>query len=428
MDRAAARLPFEKREIIILAALLGFSLAIRVLLFPLPGYEKVDTADFISWFNTAAQNGLRTFYNPPNWCDYPPFNIYIFWIFGSIGKALSLFGTSLIRYIVKLPPNLFDMATTFLIFAFVRKRLTFKMALLAAALYAFNPAVIFNAAVWGQFDALYTFFLILSLYLIFELKPKLAVVAFMLGILTKPQSVALAPLFIFLIFKKYDWKGLLISILVAIATVFVVIIPFEWNNPVTFLGNIYFGAYSTYGETTVNAFNFWAFGGVRQPDTQASFLMGWVMFVALAVFVVYFVHKRFGVSTELLVLFSAFVLFFGFFMLPTRIHERYLFPAISVLALMFPFIKKTRSIYGVLSATLLINQAYVLSFLNQPKFEDQFIQPGDPVVFTVSLINSVAFLYVLMLMWRELRGESLLSTALSKGKRTDRRKLDGNTY
>ncbi len=84
---------------------------------------------------------------------------------------------------MKLPPNLFDMATAFLIFAFVRKRLDFKMALLATALYAFNPAVIFNAAVWGQFDAIYTFFLVLSLMLALASKPELSAVTFTLGIL-----------------------------------------------------------------------------------------------------------------------------------------------------------------------------------------------------------------------------------------------------
>ena len=123
-------------------------------------------------------------------------------------------------------------------------------------LYALNPAVIFNAAVWGQFDAIYTFFLVLSLYLIFESKPKWAMVAFMLGVLTKPQSIALAPLVLFLIFRKYswNWKRIVIPVLVAVATVFVVILPFEWSNPVTFLSKIYFGAYSTYGETSVKCF------------------------------------------------------------------------------------------------------------------------------------------------------------------------------
>jgi Gpi18-like mannosyltransferase len=406
--------------------LLLFSLLVRVLLFPLPGY-KGDLSTFAAWFNAAAEHGIRVFYNVV-WSDYPPFNVYLFWIFGSLAKQLSLSGTNLV-YLIKLLPNLFDTATAFLVFTFVRKRLDFKISLLATALYAFNPAVIFNAAVWGQYDAIYTFFLILSLMLLLASKPKLSAVAFTVGLLTKPQSIALASLIMFLIFKKHGWRSLLTSLLASATTIFVVIIPFEWSNPITFLTNIYFGAYGGYVVTTANAFNLWALGGLWRPDTQGFlflnlYTIGWIMFGALVVFALYVLHKRLDASGELLILFSAFIFFFGFFMLPTRIHERYLFPALGVLALMFPFFKKTRLTYGLLSFTCLANTAYVLYFLNN----DQYIPSGDLVVLLVTMINLLVFLNVLMLMWRELRGESLLSTALSKGKRTDRRKLDGSTY
>jgi Gpi18-like mannosyltransferase len=399
----AIKFSFEKREILALAALLFIAFMVRFAFFSNQGYAAIDTRDFMAWFQTAADYGARTFYTR-TWCDYPPFNIYFFWVFGLLAKSLSLFGTSLFTYVMKLPPNLFDMATAFLIFAFVRRRLDFKMALLATALYAFNPAVIFNAAVWGQFDAIYTFFLVLSLMLALSSKPELSAVTFTLGILTKPQGIALAPLIAFLILKKYrlQWRRLLTSLIAVAATVFVVIIPFEWSNPVTFLANIYFGAYGGYAYTSVNAFNVWALGGLWILETPVFFATGWILFGALAAFVLYVLHKRFSASGELLVLFSAFILFFGFFMLPTRIHERYLFPALSILALMFPFLKKTRLIYGVLSATCLVNQAYVLQFLNN----NQFIQSGDPVALTVTLINLMVFIYVLVLLWDELKGRS----------------------
>jgi Gpi18-like mannosyltransferase len=394
---------FEKREVLALAALLFIAFMVRFAFFSNQGYAAIDTQDFMAWFQTAADYGPRTFYTR-TWCDYPPFNIYFFWFFGLLAKSLSLFGTSLFTYVMKLPPNLFDMATAFLIFAFVRKRLDFKMALLATALYAFNPAVIFNAAVWGQFDAIYTFFLVLSLMLALASKPELSAVTFTLGILTKPQGIALAPLIAFLILKKYrlQWRRLLTSLIAVAATVFVVIIPFEWSKPVTFLANIYFGAYGGYTYTSVNAFNLWAIGGLWILETPVLFATGWILFGALAAFVLYVLHKRFSASGELLVLFSAFILFFGFFMLPTRIHERYLFPALSILALMFPFLKKTRLIYGVLSGTCLVNQAYVLHFLNN----NQFIQSGDLVALTVTLINLMVFIYVLVLLWDEFKGRS----------------------
>jgi dolichyl-phosphate-mannose-protein mannosyltransferase len=393
-----------KREFIIVAALLLLAFLVRLIFFSNQGFAKTDTLDFNSWFQTAANGGIRAFYTNAGWCDYPPFNVYFFWGFGLLAKNLGVFGSAAFTYVMKLPPNLFDLATATIIFLFARKYVSFKWSLVAMAFYAFNPAVIYDSALWGQFDAIYTFFLVLSLFLVFRSKPKLAVVAFMLGILLKPQSIALAPLFFFLIWRKADWKGILTSIGVAAATVFAVILPFEWSNPVTFLSNMYFGAYSTYKFTTLNAFNIWGFGGMWVPDSTATFLFGWIAFGAAAVFALYLLNKRLKANWELMALVGAFLLFFAFFMLPTRIHERYMFPAIAILALMFPFLKKTRPLYIVLTATCLINQAYVLSFLNA----GTFIGQGDLVVFFVSLANTIALMYILILMIGELKGRNYL--------------------
>ena len=397
--------PFEKREAITVAGMLALSFLIRFLLFPTQGYAN-DMATFAYWFNTAAENGPRVFYSVVLWCDYPPLNVYFFWGFGSLAKALSLSGAPAIYSIIKLLPNLFDTATAFLIYVFVRKRLDFKSALLAAALYAFNPAVIFNAAVWGQFDAIYTFLLVLSLILALTSKPELSALTYILGVLAKPQSIALLPLIVFLILKKKGWRRLLTSILAGAATLFAVIIPFEWSNPITFLTDIYFGAYGGYEVTSVNAFNMWALGGLWVPDGNL-FIVGWILFVTFATFTLYVLYKRFNTSSEMLVLFSAFMLFFGFFMLPTRIHERYLFPALSILALMVLFLKKTRPLYGILTATCFVNQAYVLYWLNI--YSAAGYSPdlsGDPLVLAISVINLLVFLYVLVMMWDEFKGRS----------------------
>ena len=148
----------------------------------------IDTNDFIAWFDTAADHGIRPFYTVVGFADYPPFNVYIFWFFGSLANALLGIG---IANIVKWVPNLFDLATAVLIYYFVRKQASFKLALMSTALYAFNPAVIFNAAVWGQYDAVYTFFLVLSLVLALKSKPELSAAVFAIAILTKPQGIAL---------------------------------------------------------------------------------------------------------------------------------------------------------------------------------------------------------------------------------------------
>jgi len=387
-----------------LAVVLLVSFLVRVLLFPLKGYP-IDSGDYASWINTAATGGIRSFYSNAGFFDYPPFNVYIFWAFGSFAKSAGIAISDIVKFI----PNVFDLGTALLIYIFVRRQSSFKLALAATALYTFNPAIIYNAAVWGQMDAVYTFFLVLSLMLALKSKPLYSAAAFSLGILTKPQGIALAPIIALLIYKKNGLKSLLASVLVFVATVFVVIIPFQWSNPVTFLSNIYFGAYGEYKVTSVNAFNLWAlYPGLWAPE-GTFFIVGLALFGALAVFVLYFFHKRFKVSTDFLAVFCAFMLFFGFFMLPTRIHERYLFPVISMLALMFPFVKRTRPFYAVLTGTLLVNQAYILYWLNAYYPNAGPNLTGDPVVLLVSAINLLMLAYASILMLQELRGKRWLS-------------------
>ena len=132
-----------KREAKVAVEVFLFSLVIRILLSPVQGYS-VDLSTFSAWFQTAAEHGPRVFYEATSFSDYPPFNVYIFWIFGSLAKSLSLFGTSSLIYVLKLPSNLFDVATAVLIFVFLRRKLRFEPSISAASLYAFNPATIFN--------------------------------------------------------------------------------------------------------------------------------------------------------------------------------------------------------------------------------------------------------------------------------------------
>jgi len=398
-----------KRETVVLAVLLLVAFAVRLLLFPLQGYQN-DMGTFAYWFNTAADQGIRPFYTyvmtNVGWVDYPPLNVYIFYVFGSLAQAFPAVSTT---FFIKLVPTIFDIATSILIFLFLRRQLTFKQTLLATSLYAFNPAIIFNVAVWGQFDAIYTFILAVSLILALKRKPEASAAVFALGLLTKPQGIALLPLIAVLIFMKVGVKRLLTSVVAFIATIFIVILPFEWSNPVTFLSGIYFGAYGNYQYTSINAFNLWGMFGLWIPDGSLS-LVGWALFGAFAAITMFVFYKRYKVSGDTLAIYAAFLLFFAFFMLPTRIHERYLFPAIIMLVLLVMFSKKIRPLYVALTATLFVNQAYVLYYLNM----NAFIPSGDLVVLLVSVINLIMFLYASILLWDELRGRRIIDAAEPK--------------
>jgi Gpi18-like mannosyltransferase len=228
--------------------------------------------------------------------------------------------------------------------------------------------------------------------------PEFSAGAFTLGVLTKPQSIALFPLLAYMILKGYGWRKALTSGLVSAFTVLLVILPFRWNNPVDFLAGVYFKGYGYYSYNSINAFNLWALMGFWKPDTQPfPFLnlniLGWAMFGALAVFLIQKLNRRFNVLRDPEILFFAFLMLFGFFMLPTRIHERYLFPTFSVLVLVLPFIGRARWIYGALTFTYLFNQAYVVDFLNR----GEFIPDGDIFACTIAVINICVFIYSIYL-------------------------------
>jgi Gpi18-like mannosyltransferase len=414
----------DRQDLKGLAVLLGCALAVRLLLFPLQGYVN-DLSTYQYWFSTAATQGIHSFYpyvlQHAGWIDYPPFNVYIFWVFGSLSQTLSSVDPVVF---IKLAPTIFDLATVGLIYLFLRKQLSFRGTLLATAFYAFNPAIIFNVAVWGQFDAIYTFFLVLALVLALKKKPEVSAVVFAVALLTKPQAIALLPLIALLIFKENGLKRVFTSVAAFVATVFVVILPFDWSgNPVSFLSGIYFGAYDGYQYTSINAFNLWGLFGLWVPD-GGLYIVGWILFGVFSVFTLYALYKRFHASGELLAVFGAFLLLFAFFMLPTRIHERYLFPALSMLVLLLPFSKKIRLLYAGLTATLFINQAYVLSFLNAGTFIGHNLMANPPqfdgVVILVSIINLGLFLYASAILWNELWWKRRFKTAETLNQSTKR--------
>jgi len=371
-------------QAIFIVITLGFSLAVRLLLFSQQGYY-VDEASFTAWYNTAAERGLRSFYDVI-WCDYPPLNVYLFWIFGKLSHA---FGPDSLTILLKLPQNLFDLATAYLIFSFMRTRYPYLFSLGAMTVYVLNPATIFDLAVWGQMDSVYVFFMVGSLYAAMRSKYELSSGVLSLAILTKPQSVVLLPVVAYLILKNGGWKRALSSGAVFIVLVFIVIAPFHWDNPIAFLIDRYAG-YNIYPYNSLNAYNFWALLGFWKSDTVHHLGLsyqqwGIVAFVLFTAFVIWQLHRR---PEGRAPVFATFLLAFGFFMLMTRMHERYLFPVFAFLALSFsPRISPW--VYIGLTISYFFNLAYVLSILNS----GSFIPDGHWSVYALVPANAIMFFY-----------------------------------
>ncbi len=412
-----------KSKIYMWISLILVSLIIRIYLSQFEGYGS-DIWYFKIWSRAAYYNEFQDFYATV-WSDYPPFYIYILWFVGFIYKFFSSsfdINTAAFTILIKSPANIIDIITSFLIFMIVKKYSGFKTAFLIMLSYLFNPAIIYNSAIWGQVDSINTIFILLTLFFMVSGKLELAGISMAIAILTKPLSLLILPLFIILTIKILRIKILSIKTQILRLTeismissgVFVILaLPFYFRSlKITdILVKIirpYTTGYNEYSYTSLNAFNLWAYPGFWKPDDIPFLFLSYriwsyILFGTLFLYILYVTVKT---RDNRIIYFASAVLFFGFFMLFTRVHERYLFPMFAPLAIMMYMDRRLVFIYLTMTFTFLFNLYYVLHFSHT----SQSIQYGDPYVFITSAINLGVLIYAIYCLstFKKIKDTSLL--------------------
>ncbi len=199
-----------------------------------------------------------------------------------------------------------------------------------------------------------------------------------LSLLTKLQAIVLLPLLLFLAWR---WRGLMRLGLGGALTLAVGLLPFAATGALRAVLSVYGGSVGYYPRLTVGAYNLWWSADyvgrklLGHPPTNDLRLFGpvTIQWLSLGLFAAYVAVIFWAIArstrldradeeTVLTVFFAAGMLFFGFFMLPTEIHERYILPALAFLA---PVAWRSRGLliaYLVLSGTVLLNVLEVLPF------------------------------------------------------------------
>jgi len=357
------------------------------------GYEA-DIATFSAWAGHAA-HGLGSFYSPGYFADYPPGYIYVLWLIGTLQKALGIdFGSPEFLILLKLPAICADCATTVLLFTYARRSWGSTASLLLAGLYAFNPAVIFDSAVWGQVDSVLTLPILLGVLLL-EKSPAGAGAAFATALLIKPQALIFAPLPLlwfairFLRREQHTSADLLKFTGSGLALFCLVILPFSVGESPLWIIRKYGSTLASYPYATLNAYNLFALSGGNAAPVGDPFL-----------FLTYGVWGNIGIV--LAVLFATVVMLRGrefsrfwysplflsatVFIMTAKMHERYLFPA---LALSLGLFIATRSrpvlvIFAGFSVTQFLNVAQVLTYSHSNIFG---VPRLDPLLLSVSFAN-----------------------------------------
>ena len=259
-----------------IVVLLLVSLGVRLALAPVV-MNWDDRRHFIGASHKVLRFGLASVYETvPEYegkrkvrLPYPPIPVYVYaavgWTYGrlfdpgfkEISEFTELpFESRALSYLIKLPVFFFEIVLAAVIFLFVRKRQGDRRGLLCAVLYALNPAVIYDSALWAQPDSIHSCFLTLAAVFLIDKRPTLCLSFLTLALLSKPQALMAAPFILVYIFTNSAVRQSVLAVVASGATAAIIFCPFLLQNPHTITEMIQtMATRDTY--VSGNAHNFW---------------------------------------------------------------------------------------------------------------------------------------------------------------------------
>ena len=378
----------------VFCTVLAAALVLRLILgYSINGFDA-DIACFKAWGYYTHEVGFSGMYYSDFFIDYPPGYLYLLYVTEFFRRLFFIpdyaQGATLL---VKIVPILSDIGTAAILWVLARKKLGEDSALFVSAAYLFCPAVIINSAVWGQADSYCALLLLWTVLLLWQNHTPAAALVYGLGILSKPQMLIFAPMLIFRVIRRRDWKNLILGPILALAVVLVLSAPFMRNWDYSKLIELYTGTMDYYAYYTINAYNLWALFGLNWAALPENSV--WLQFgVPLAVLLAGLLMLK-SKRDEALFACPA-VLMFTVYIFCVKMHERYLFPVLLSLLLTYVFTKDRRFLLSFAGTSFFhfLNVAYVL-YLN-----NAYIEPTAPQILLLSLAQILMYVYTLYAVWR----------------------------
>jgi Gpi18-like mannosyltransferase len=346
MTSQTARRPTDQVSLRTLALIAALGILLRLIIayvaLPPDAGFAADLNAFRSWSSELGTRGPWGFYARGIFVDYLPGYMWILWALGSIGALFT--GSTDPGALVKLPAILADgllvLATARLAADLGAPR---RGQLVAAATMALGPMIWLDSAVWGQVDSIGTAALLLSLSALIRGKTVRGAILAALAAVLKPQFGILIPIVAVLAFVRArsarDPWAFVVTGLAGAATIALAALPFGLTLP-DVLAKVAEAA-GGYPYLSVNAWNPWALievGGRAVVDATGwasdiaplpligipGVAIGSAAIASAVLVAMRYVRRDVAIRTVTAVA----ILAIAFFVLPTRVHERYLFPAI----------------------------------------------------------------------------------------------------
>jgi Gpi18-like mannosyltransferase len=412
-DRIAA----APREARLWWALLFVAALVRAAIMPYGGFPT-DIGAFKSWAAALAERGPAAFYGR-GFADYLPGYLYVLWAIGELHAYLR-FSDQALLFLIKLPAAIADLLGAALLRRIARSFVAPAGATAVAVLYLFHPALVFTGAYWGQADSVGAALALLALAL-FQRGHPLAWSAAAAAFIVKPQTGPLAAVLGVALLRRVLLPSprpagfrprpdlAVAAALIAGGTLLLITAPFRVGPAglVMLLRN----AMGVYPYGSVVAFNLWgAVQGFWRSDAQRLLglpLYAWGTIATLLAMAVILaaVWRR---PTDRMVVLGAAAALAASFLLPTRIHERYLIPALPFLALAPAVDRRMWGPYLTLSVLLLFNLVYaytrpaVQTFLLPSWIEGTLF--AEATARAMSAAATAVLPWILWILWPPRRG------------------------
>jgi dolichyl-phosphate-mannose-protein mannosyltransferase len=362
--------------------------------------------------------------------DHLPGDLWIMWVIASgyrMFSADSGFQNYSFALLVKLVPAAADLGIGLVLFLLGRRLASPSAGLLAAAAFLLNPASIFLTSLWGQWDPVSAFLMSVALWLLLRGSLVWSFPVLTYAALIKPQLALMAPLFALALLHQYvlphfGWarcrsvgsaaeplaRFVHRAIAALAASAFVALaVPLPFDVGIPPLGARW-SLFDRLGYSSnahpwawLNQFSLWALWAPYPekwiPDNLPSVFgltyRAWgYSFLAIAYAVILWYYWRRGSDRALL--WAVLATAFSLFMLPTRMHSRYLLPAIPCLALAAAIAPRLRWLYVALSVTFLANLVWNALIYSSWPMHDA-LHRSTLYVHLTALTNVVLFIYVM---------------------------------
>jgi Gpi18-like mannosyltransferase len=339
------------------------------------------------------------------WCDYPPVYVMVLALLAFLQRVFHV-GHQGFTLLVKMPNIIADIIICYLIYILAKRRLNNTIAVALAVLYAFNPAIIINSAVWGQADAIYTLLALLIAVFIIDNKYWLASIILGIALLIKIQTAFVMFAGIYALIEKKSIKTGLITVGAGLGAFILFILPFGIKLPFEWIIVQLYGTLTGYPYASVNAYNFYAMIGsnwIKSNQPMPFFnisadLFGTIvgyLFLVFTIFI-YFWSKEKSKNYYVSCLIMSVI-----FMFIPGMHERYLYATVLFSLMTYVYSKDRRFLFlfVALSISLFVNVYHILDvFIVHYLSHIDPYYPMEVCKYPVMLITSIANLLIIMYM------------------------------